>query len=477
MSRLEYCSLRADRIVDSPGRRTERVRPDGGFGMNTAREIAFHILSRVQQTHSYAANLLASYRWDGVSLRERRLTYELVLGVLRWQRQLDYFIEKYAKRPVESLDLPVVIALRLGLYQLRFLERVPDYAAVDTAVELVRSSGAPRAAGLVNAVLRRATRSRRDRPGADLDDEFERLSVEYSHPRWLVEKWIADFGRPEALSLMRANNATPVPVLRINRLRAPEQETLAALAREGIEVEPSDFVPGAYRVKAGTLSLTSPLVVGGFVYFQDEGSQLVAHLVSPQPGMRVLDVCAAPGSKTTHLAALMNNRGVIVAGDLHLGRLRALCRLTERLGVEMAAALVLDGTRPLPFVPRARFDRVLVDAPCSGTGTLRRNPEIKWWLERAHLAGLSQKQRALLGEASRWVVDRGMLIYSTCSLEREENEEVVEQFLRDHADFGLVRPEMDKDLTEAGRGWIRLFPHRHGTDGFFVAVMKKCESC
>lgn len=443
------------------------------MSMNTAREIAFDILWRVQQTHSYAASVLASYRWDGVSPRERRLTYELVLGVLRWQRQLDYFIEKYAKRPLESLDLPVVIALRLGLYQLRFLERVPDYAAVDTSVELIRRSGVPRAASLVNAVLRRATRSRHDRPGADLRDELERLSVEYSHPRWLVEKWIADFGRSEALSLMQANNLTPVPVVRINRLRAPESETLVALAREGVEVEPSALVPGAYRVKAGTLSLTSPLVVGGCVYFQDEGSQLVAHLVSPQAGMRVLDLCAAPGSKTTHLAALMDNRGMIVASDLHLGRLRVLCRMAERLGVEIASAVVLDGTKPLPLVPGVRFDRILVDAPCSGTGTLRRNPEIKWWLERAHLAGLSQKQQALLREASRWVTDGGMLVYSTCSLEREENEEVVERFLTDHADFALVQPETRKELMEAERGWIRLFPHRHGTDGFFVAVMKK----
>jgi 16S rRNA (cytosine967-C5)-methyltransferase len=440
-----------------------------GNKRRTSREIAFDILWRVYRTRSQAAALLASYRWGGVSPKERRLAYELVLGVLRWQRQLDYFIEKYARRAVESLDLRVVIALRLGLYQVRFLERVPDHAAVDTSVELVRTSGAARAARLVNAVLRRATRSREDRPGADIRDELERLSVELSHPRWLVEKWIADFGRSEAEDLMRANNVSPPVVLRINALKASEKEVLAALEREGVEVEPCALAPGAYRVKAGTLAMTSPVVGRGQIYLQDEGSQLVAHLVSPQPGMRVLDVCAAPGSKTMHLAALMNNCGMIVAGDIRLQRLRALCRVKERLGAEIVSAVALDGTVRLPFLSTTRFDRVLLDAPCSGTGTLRRNPEIKWRLQQGHLARLSQKQRALLQEAARWVAPEGLLIYSTCSLEREENEDVIGPFLTDHADFQLV----PAGITGGERGWVRLFPHRQATDGFFVAVMKK----
>lgn len=437
--------------------------------MSPARREAFRILHRVETSGAYATYLLASRRLDRLSLEDRRLTYELVLGVLRWRRQLDYFIERYARRRLDKLELPVIIALRLGLYQIRFLERIPEWAAVHESVELVKAYGAKWAASLVNAVLRRACRRKKDVPGQGIADEGERLSIRFSHPRWLVEKWIARFGREETIALMEANNRPPQTAFRTNPWRCSPEAVRAALERDGIVVEPSAFVPGAYLVKRGVLSNASTLVRQGRIYLQDEASQLVVRIVEPRPGASVLDVCAAPGGKSSHLAMEMDNRGRIVAGDIHLHRLRLLERMCQRLGATIVYPVALDGTRALPFLPGVRFDRVLVDAPCSGTGTLRRHPEIKWRLRPDDLRALADVQLRLLQSAAPLVASGGFLIYSTCSLEWEENEAVVERFLAEVPSFTIRRPALDAALL-TDRGFLQTFPHRHGMDGFFAAV-------
>jgi len=440
--------------------------------ISPGRQMAFEILRRVQETGSYAADLLASRRLDKLSLEDRRFTYELVLGVLRWQGQLDYFIEKYAARPIEQFDLPVLIALRLALYQIRFLDRVPEHSAVDESVALVKARGAGHAAGFVNALLRRACRSKGDPPGEKSADELERLSIELSHPRWLVEKWIGDFGLEEAIALMRANNVPPPLVIRFNTLLGTEREITEALNREGVNVEPSRYVPGAYKVTSGTLSKDTPLLKQGWVYIQDEASQLVAHLVSPQPGMKVLDLCAAPGGKATHIAALMRNSGRIVAGDLHFHRVMTLRAVASRLGAKIIHPIVLDGRKELPFAPAGQLERVVVDAPCSGTGTLRRNPEIKWRFSKSDLRTVCQIQFALLSQAAMHVAMGGWLVYSTCALEPEENEEQVERFLAERREFGVLVPRLPDELL-SGAGFVRTFPDEDGMDGFFVAVLER----
>mgnify|MGYP000020589918 CR=1 FL=1 len=440
--------------------------------ISPARKLAFGILRRVAAQRGHASDLLASPCVDRLPERDRRLAYELVLGVLRWQRQLDHLIAHYSGRSPERLDEPVRIALRLGLYQLRFLERIPAYAAVNEAVALAKRYGPPWGAGLVNAVLRRAASTPNERPWERIADPIERVGVELSHPSWLVRKWMADFGTEEALALMRANNQAPPVVIRFNVLAASTEEIARALAREGIEIEPSPYVPGAYRVRSGSLSPNSEARRRGWVYVQEEASQLIAHLVAPEPGMRVLEICAAPGSKTTHMAALMGNEGMIVAGDRHLARLRVLKQLAERLCVRIAYPLAFEGRGPVPLLPTQLFDRVLVDAPCSGTGTLRRHPEIKWRLAPEELSHMARQQAALLREAARWVRPGGRLVYATCSLEREENEEIVSSFLSTRRDFHpVVPPVAEAFRTESG--YVRTFPHRQGMDGFFAAVLEK----
>jgi len=440
--------------------------------ISPARELAFQVLRRVIAQGGRATDLLASSRVERLSERDRRLAYELVLGVLRWQRLLDHLIAHYGRRQPERLDEPIRIALHLGLYQLRFLGRIPPYAAVSEAVALVKHYGPAWGAGLVNAILRRAASALDDRPWEKIADPIERASVEWSHPVWLVRKWVEDFGVEEALALLRANNHAPPVAIRLNPLAAPAEEITRALAREGIEIEPSPYVPGAYRVRSGSLLPRLEAWQRGWIYIQDEASQLIAHLVAPRPGMRILELCAAPGGKTTHLAALMENRGMIVAGDRHPSRLRQLKLLTERLRVQIAHPVVFDGGRPLPLLPTAVFERVLLDAPCSGTGTLRRHPEIKWRLTPEEIQRMAEQQKALLEEAARWVAPGGWLIYATCSVEREENEDVIDAFLASRHEFRLVVPSVAEPFRTEAR-YIRTFPHRHGMDGFFAAVLER----
>jgi 16S rRNA (cytosine967-C5)-methyltransferase len=438
--------------------------------MTPARREAFRILHRVETQHAYASNLLASDRLDQLSVKDRGLAYELVLGVLRWQRQLDYFIERYTGRSVETLDVPVVLALRLGLYQIRFLERIPDSAAVHESVQLVKKHGATSAASLVNAVLRTACRQRDDQPGENASDDPEQLSIEFSHPRWLVEKWVAQFGRQEAIALMQANNVPPPTALWINTRRACEEEIRAQLESPGRYLQASRHVPGAYLVSGGTLNPQAAIVRSGQVYIQDEASQLIAGLLEPEPGLNVLDVCAAPGGKCSLTAIRMENHGLIVAGDIHPHRLRSLKRTSRRLGIEIISPVVLDGTRPPPFW--RRFDRVLVDAPCSGTGTLRRNPEIKWRLKPEDIRTLADVQFQLLQAAGEMVAADGLLVYSTCSVEREENEMVVGRFITARSDFEKRRPPVAPVLLQPDNT-IRTFPHRDGMDGFFATVLAR----
>ena len=430
-----------------------------------ARRAAFQILRRVELEGAYASVLLAGLDPE---MREddRALCHELVLGVLRRQLWLDRLIEHFAKRSIDKIDLPVKLALRLGLYQLRFLSRIPPSAAVNESVNLVRAAGLRSAASFANAVLRHATREPDYDPTAGVESAAEKLAIETSHPLWLIERWTSAFGFAETEALARANNE-PAPVaFRFTQRRKDAKQIIEELESKGAQVSPSKIAPDAWRVD-GAGGAVRELTRDGLIYLQDEASQLVAHLLGAQPGDRVLDVCAAPGSKTTHLAALAP-QALIIAGDLHAHRLRTLSELAKQQGADNITPVACDATQRLPFA-EASFDRVLVDAPCSGTGTLRRNPEIRWRLNAADIAELSAKQISILSKAAAMVRPGGRLVYSTCALEPEEDEAVVEKFVKEHNEFAQVRLAAPNDLqTETGA--IRTWPHRHGTDGFFVAA-------
>ncbi|PYP86345.1 MAG: 16S rRNA (cytosine(967)-C(5))-methyltransferase RsmB [Blastocatellia bacterium AA13] len=444
----------------------------GKISISPARLPAFEILLKVHNG-AYSSDLLAA-RQDDIRLPEdRALARELVLGVLRHQSTLDYFIELYADRAVSRLDTQVVVALRIGIYQIRYLKRVPHSAAVNESVNLVKRSGVTSAAGLVNAVLRKAAANIGDQPGRTIADSAQRRAVELSHPEWLIARWETLLGEEEATRLAQANNKRAGVSFRVNGCKELDNASVVSeLERRGLTIRESAYVPGALILESGDPAILQDAMTSGAIYIQDEASQLVSLLVDPQPGERILDLCAAPGSKATHLASLTRNAAWIIACDVNPRRLITLTEISRRLNARMAAPIAMDGTRNLPFLSDVVFDRVLVDAPCTGTGTVRRNPEIKWRLSPTDPARLSGVQSILLERAAQVVKPGGRLVYSTCSLEREENEIIVERFLENAADFKLVSPDAYPDLESEG-GIIRTFPHRHDMDGFFAAVFER----
>ncbi|HEX8147356.1 MAG TPA: 16S rRNA (cytosine(967)-C(5))-methyltransferase RsmB [Pyrinomonadaceae bacterium] len=442
-----------------------------GRGVSPARRAAFEVLRRVEEEGAFAAPLLANLP-GGLSPEDRGLAYELTLGVLRRQLWLDRVVEHFSGRKAGKLDAPVRLALRLGLFQLRFLARVPAHAAVNESVQLAHANGFRSAASFVNAVLRRSTREPDFDPSAAVEDPLERIAVETSHPPGLIRRWAAAFGVEEAASFARANNDSAPAAFRVNTLKADPEALVEKLRAEGLSVTPSRVAPGAWRVEGGAGAALRAHAAEGLVYMQDEASQLVAHVLGAAPGERVLDACAAPGSKTTHVAALAGGRAHVVAGDLHGHRLRVVGETCARLGVAGVSLVALDAEVALPFAPET-FDRVLVDAPCTGTGTLRHNPEIRWRLSPESFRALPAVQGRILSEAARVLRRGGRLVYSTCSVEREENEEVVAAFLRSHTDFEQVEAAPAPARLLLPEGAARTWPQRDDVDGFFVASLER----
>jgi len=421
--------------------------------ISPARLAAFNILQQVE-TGAFSSVLLASEELR-LQSADRALCHELVLGVLRWQGYLDKIVEHFSKRRIESLDPAVRIALRLGLYQLRFLTRIPASAAVNESVSLVRVARLSSATAFVNALLRRAIREAEYDPAEEVSDPLEKIAVQTSHPAWLIDRWVKSFGVAEAEAFAHANNVVPPTAFRVVSTKANESEVLSKLREVGATLESSNVAQGAWRV-SGASSLLRELSAAGEIYLQDEASQLVAQIVDAKPGERVLDLCAAPGGKTTQIAD--RSAALIVAADLSATRLETI-KATMRLHeLESISPVLLDATEQLPFAPHS-FDKVLIDAPCSGTGTLRRNPEIRWRLSPAGVAALAEQQKLILRRAVEMVKPGGHLIYSTCSVEHDENEQVIQDVLANDDRFRPLNT-------------IRTWPHREGSDGFFIAVFK-----
>jgi 16S rRNA (cytosine967-C5)-methyltransferase len=438
--------------------------------LSPARRTAFEILRRVEEEGAYASVLLAADE-DGLRAEDRALAYEIVLGVLRRQLWLDYLIEHYTRRSAAKLDAPVRLALRMGLYQLRFLSRIPPSAVVNESVNLAHMARVSSAAALINAALRRAAREPDYDPVAALPatDPFERVAVKHSHPLWLIKRWAGCFGLDETEKFAAANNQAPPIAFRLVRQSGVGENPLDELRGAGGQLEASRVAPGAWRI-AGASALLRRLAREGRVYIQDEASQLVAHVLGARAGERVLDACAAPGSKTTQIADSANDDALVVACDLYGHRLRTLLESCARQGLKGVRGVIHDAAQALPFAPQS-FNRVLVDAPCTGTGTLRRNPEIRWRIRAEDVLALQAIQLRILRNSARAVRPGGRLVYSTCSVEPEENEEVVAQFLREASGW---RPgEISVGSLQSANGMARTWPQREGTDGFFIAAFER----
>ena len=399
-------------------------------------------------------------------------------GTLAWQGYLDHILAAFSRRPPAQLDAPVRTLLRLALFQIARLSKVPPFAAVDTAVELAKRFRSGAAAGLVNAVLRRAVTAWQDVafPSPEADP-VAYLSSYLSHPPWLVESWLAQLGPEDAAALMRANNEPAPTVVRVNRLRTEPGALRDQLRRAGRDAEVAVYSPVALRLDGGGVEAL-PAYKAGLLSLQGEASQLVSFLVDPRPGERVLDTCAAPGGKATHLAELMQDQGEIVALDINARGVERLRHTARRLGLRCLHSAIADALTWEP-TGSAHFDRVLVDAPCSGLGTLRAHPEIKWRRTPADVVARADLQRSLLRRAAAWVRPGGVLVYATCTISVQENDDVLAEFLRDRPAFTLEDacawvPSSARGVV-GGDGMLRTFPHRHGLDGFFAVRLKAPE--
>jgi 16S rRNA (cytosine967-C5)-methyltransferase len=437
-----------------------------------ARAIAFDILLRVDQQNGYAGELLHSERLEKVSPADRGLAMELVMGVLRWRSRLDDVIAAAASRPLNKLDPEVLNALRLAAYQVQFLTRVPPHAAINESVELVKRAQKRSAAPFANAVLRKMaqTRTQPSQPSAG-EPPASFLAREYAHPQWLVARWVTQFGADRAWQICEFDQRIPASSLRLEDANT-EQE----LTSEGVKLAPGTLLASARVVVDGDATRTRACQQGR-VFIQDEASQLVAALVGT--GSRLLDCCAAPGGKTAAIA-WRNPTAEIVAAEIHQHRAELVRKRVRAANVTVIAADALQ----LP--PAGNFDRVLADVPCSGTGTLARNPDIKWRLAEKDLNELHTKQVAILRAALQQVAPGGRAVYSTCSLEREENEAVVEEVLRNRAGYRLrdCREELDRLRSAGELAWdnpasllsgrfLRTIPGVHPCDGFFAAVIER----
>ena len=411
--------------------------------------------------------------------RDRALTATIVTGTLRWQRTLDHLIAHVANRPLSKLDAAVVVIARLSVFQILHLDRVPASAVVDDAVNLTRTAKLPSAAGFVNALLRSTLRQRHrlplpERPAtidARREDALGYLGITLSHPDWLAARWLDRWGFEQTERWMQFNNRPAPLTLRANRLRASREMVQRALDTEDVITEQTRYAPDGLVVTSGN-PLRRP--GDGTFLVQDEASQLVALTLNAQPGERILDLCASPGGKTVAIAASMNDSGLLVASDVRPKRV-ALMRDTIRLSGATHVSLVqVPMERGLPFAPV--FDRVIVDAPCSGLGTLRRDPDIKWRRNEDELAVLAATQIDLLTRAASIVRPGGRIVYATCSSEPEENDEVVRAFLARHPEWHVIdlRPEAPAGLREVldEHGTLRTLPFAHGLEAFYAVAIE-----
>ncbi|HTD48274.1 MAG TPA: 16S rRNA (cytosine(967)-C(5))-methyltransferase RsmB [bacterium] len=467
--------MRSDVPADGP--RAGPARP--AARPRTSREVALEVLHRVDADRAFSGVLLrTALDRAGLSAVDEALATEITLGTLRHRAEVDWVLSQVTRTPLDDLPSRIRTVLRIGAYQLLFLDRVPPSAACSQAVELAKQVGHPGTVRLVNAVLRRIAAS----PIAIPDDGApEGIALRHSHPAWLVGRWMARFGSDETRALCRANNAAPPSAIRLNTLRGSPESVADALERLGVRTVRSALLPEGARIVSASPDARRAAYAGGWYAHQDEGSMLVGRLLAPLPGETVIDACAGSGGKTVHLAALMENQGRIVACDTVPAKLDALARQCARTGVRIVDPRPIAAAHLEAAVPGGA-DRVLVDAPCSGLGVLRRRPEIKWRLRPEDLPGLAARQLEILEGAAGAVRPGGTLVLAVCSLEPEEGPEVAARFLGAHAGFepvpitgwppGTGGAPVAAALP-AGPGAALLSPHRHDTDGFFVAVFRR----
>ena len=443
------------------------------------RQLAFFALRAIQKgAFADVAVDQALHRTD-VNVLDRRLFTELVYGTIRRQRTLNALIDQFAKKKDQPPDLRLI--LQLGLYQLRYLDHIPASAAVDTSVELAKQNKLAGLTGVVNGLLRQYLRSQTVLHADPLQlpentgtypcsEAITRIGIIHSYPDWIVQTWCDQFGIENAEKLCGWMNRSPQLDLRINTLKTSIDQVESAMKAQNVEVDRIPNLPNALRLPSSGAIQSLPGYAEGWWIVQDSSAQWVSYLVDPQPGEIVVDACAAPGGKTMHLAELMRDQGTVWAIDKAASRLKKLQQNLDRLGLNSIQMLTAD-SRNVPHL-KGRCDRVLVDAPCSGLGTLNRHADARWRQTPQSAAELATLQQEILTEAATWVKPQGRLVYSTCTLNPVENEAVIKTFLEHHAQWSIEQFPRLSHLT-APEGWIKVLPYCHNMDGFFMVKLKQ----
>lgn len=442
--------------------------------VDPSREQALQILRKTETAFSFPKLLLAAQEETAASQRSRAFVYQLVMGTLRYRATLDWALSRASTTPPGDLTSWIRNILRMGLYQILYLDRVPKSAAVDESVKLAKKYGHAGTAGLVNAVLRNLHRSEVLDAVASLPENAPaNLSVKYSHPPWIVETLIADRGMEQAIRILKGNNEIPPVSARVNGLRTDRRDLMERLHRAEVRVSASPLHDEALEFAADGSPARLAEHDEGLFYLQDVSSMFVPYCLEPEPGQTVLDACAGPGGKATHLAALMHNRGRIHALDIHDHRIRLIERNARRLGAEIIDVRKRDAAADL-LEDFPDMDRVLVDAPCSGLGVIRRRVDLKWRLRPQQIEELVRLQSGILDRTAECVRPGGVLVYCTCTVNKRENEGIVREFLLRHERFraapSIPRP-LEKYLTD--EGFVQIMPGDDGMDGFFIARLRR----
>lgn len=448
------------------------------MAIDIPREVALKVLYDINENGAYT-NISLNKHLESYELREldRAFITDLVYGTVKWRLKIDWIIQQFSSIKLKKISPWIINILRLGVYQLLYTSKIPESAACNESVNLSKKYGHASSRGFVNAILRNITKNRDKIKYPDKEKELcQYLSVWYSHPEWLVEEWLGNFGLKFTESLLEANNGIPDFTIRANTLRISREELIEDFKKVGIEALKGKHIDEAIVLKSPSSITRLEAFKKGYFQVQDESSMLVSKVLDPKPGDLVIDVCSAPGGKSTHMAQLMNNKGTVIARDIHQHKLKIINDTSKRLGFDIIKAEIFDATKTdEKYIGKA--DRVLVDAPCSGYGIIRRKPDLKWARDIKDKKEIVDLQFEILNAASKYLKPLGMLVYSTCTIEKEENEELVRAFLKLNSDFELVDISsfIPKDLKKKSinEGFIQLFPNVDDLDGFFMAKMIK----
>ncbi|WP_340085227.1 16S rRNA (cytosine(967)-C(5))-methyltransferase RsmB [Siminovitchia sp. FSL H7-0308] len=436
------------------------------------REVALDILEAVEKQRSYSNLLLNSfikkYQLKGP---DTALLTEMVYGTIQRKMTLDYYLEPFIKKKLENW---VRNLLRLSVYQMVYLDKIPDRAVIHEAVEIAKKRGHRGIAGLVNGVLRSIQRN--GIPSLDsISDPAQRLAIATSHPQWLVERWITQYGLEKTQDMCEKNLQAPVQTARVNVLKTSREHLLELLEEEGLIAEPSPIIPISVRAVKGNLA-HSKYYEKGYFTIQDESSMLAAYALNLSPRQKVLDACAAPGGKAAHIAEMLENTGEVIALDLHAHKAKLITEQANRLSLQNITVQILDSRKVNEIFPEKSFDRVLVDAPCSGLGVLRRKPDIKYAKTAADIYSLKTVQADILNATAKLVKIGGVLVYSTCTVDQEENVKVAENFLIDHPDFEPYPLQLPEAISALANGYyVQIMPQDFDSDGFFISSFRKKE--